>query len=78
MYIYKTVPAPKLLVASNNKKMAQEIAKYSDLINSGCIDGWEFYSIETISVQEKPGCINIFSRNVVTVNYNMLIFRKEK
>ena len=36
-------------------------------------DGWTYHSMETITVTEKPGCM----QTPIPTNYYMLIFEKE-
>ena len=73
MYEYKTVPAPADLAAKNNKDREKVISKFGDLINKECKDGWEFYSMETITTTAPAGW---FKRE--SVIFNMLVFRKTK
>lgn len=74
MYTYKTVPAPMVLTVRKDKEVDTVIRGYSEIINAECKDGWEFYSMETITTQEPQGCL---TGSVKTVTYNMLVFRKE-
>ena len=46
---------------------------FADIINQEAQGGWEYHSMETISVIEKPGCM----QQAIPVNYYMLIFVKE-
>ena len=80
---YKTVAAPKGLEIKAGEKDGTEkaIAAYSELISKEAVGGWEFHSIETITVYEKLGCFatlfNPHAANNLATNYNMLIFKKE-
>ena len=74
-YSYKTVPAPMVLGIGKGKSPEEAIAKFSVLINNECHDGWEFYSMETITISEPPGCMSL-SKQPITSSYNMLVFRK--
>ena len=75
MYTYKTVPAPMNLAIRQETEMAGAVASFGQIINQECRDGWEFYSMETITVTTNPGC---FSFQKPTSNaYNMLVFRKQ-
>lgn len=76
--IYKAVPGPKVITIENdNLNMATNA--FADLINANAIDGWKFYSLETIKTTEtkKVGCA--LKPQMVTTNYDiyMLIFCKE-
>ncbi len=74
-YEYKCVSGPKQLVVQSVNDSAKAIASYADIINAEAVDGWEFVSIETMSVSEAPGCL---SSKVIPVSFNMLVFRREK
>lgn len=70
---YKTVAGPlRIGVSKGNVQGAFDM--FASIINSECVDGWEYHSMETISVTEKPGC---FFQQPTTTQYYMLIFQKE-
>ena len=79
MYIYKTVPAPTVLIANNDREKANVVNVFGELINQECTDGWEFYSLEAIAVAVKPGCLAVLGggKQSETI-FNMLVFRKQK
>lgn len=69
---YKAVAGPKSInVAKGNTQSAFDI--FANIINAEAANGWEYHSMETISVTEKPGC---FQQPVPTYYY-MLIFVKD-
>lgn len=73
MKVFKTVAGPQnILVKKGNSQVAFDL--FSDIINSEVAQGWEYHSMESISVTEKPGC---FQQPIVTYYY-MLIFYKER
>jgi len=75
---YKCVPGPKNLVVEEESDMDKAVVNYAELINRECKDGWRFFSLEEISVTQKPGCLaGIFGASEKTVHYNMLIFIKD-
>ena len=45
---------------------------FADIINREAAGGWEYHSMETITVNEKPGCM----QQPVSLSYYMLIFVK--
>lgn len=69
---YKAVAGPKNI---NVDKGGTQIAfnMFADIINKEAQGGWEYHSMETISVTEKPGCM----QQPIPVNYYMLIFVKD-
>ena len=69
---YKAVAGPKNInVAKGDTQAAFNI--FANIINSEAAAGWEYHSMETISVTEKPGCF----QQPVPINYYMLIFVRE-
>lgn len=58
-----------------------DVGKAADQLSSALaremVDGWELYSVSTIWVQAKPGCLGAFLGQKVThIPANQLIFRR--
>ena len=69
---YKAVAGPKnISVAKGDTQAAFNL--FAELINKESTAGWEYHSMETITVTEKPGCF----QNPISMNYYMLIFVRE-
>lgn len=69
---YKVVPGPmNIQVAKKNTQAAFD--SFANLINGESKNGWEYHSMETITVTENPGCF----QSPIPVNYYMLIFVRE-
>ena len=69
---YKAVAGPKSIsVAKGDTQKAFDM--FAEIINEQAVGGWEYHSMETITVTEKPGCF----QQPVPLNYYMLIFEKE-
>lgn len=75
-YEYKCVPGPAQLVVKSASESSKAVASYAEIINAEAIDGWEFYSLESMSVAQAPGCFS--SGKEPPVLFNMLVFRREK
>ena len=73
-YEYKCVAGPTELVVKSQNEASIAVASYADLINEGAQDGWEFYSMESMTVSQAPGC---FSKDAPPIIFNMLIFRRQ-
>lgn len=70
---FKIVEGPKnIVVGKGNSEAAFKL--FEDIINKEVNQGWEYHSMETIAITEKPGC---FQQPVVRYSY-MLIFYKEE
>ena len=69
---YKAVAGPKSInVGKGDTQAAFNL--FAQIINREAAGGWEYHSMETITVTEKPGCF----QQPVPMNYYMLIFEKE-
>lgn len=70
---YKIVEGPKnIIVDKKNSEAALKL--FEDIINKEVSQGWEYHSMETITITEKPGC---FQQPISRYSY-MLIFYKEE
>lgn len=69
---YKVVPGPKAFSVAKKSTQAA-FDSFADLINKETANGWEYHSMETITVTEKAGCL----QSAVPMNYYMLIFVRE-
>lgn len=75
---YKAVPGPKTIRIENDD-LTMATNAFAEIINANAINGWKFYSLETIKTVEtkKAGC---FINKRVWNEYNdiyMLIFCRE-
>lgn len=69
---YKAVAGPKnVQVAKGDTQAAFNTFAY--IINREATGGWEYHSMETITVTEKPGCM----QRPVPLSYYMLIFVRD-
>ena len=69
---YKTVAGPKnISVKKGDTQYAFNM--FAQIINNEAVDGWEYHSMETITVTEKPGCM----QQPIPLNYYMLIFVRD-
>lgn len=69
---YKAVSGPQSIhVDKGGTQNAFDL--FADIINKEAENGWTYHSMETITVVEKPGCL----QQAVPLNYYMLIFYKE-
>lgn len=75
MKVYKTVPGP-VLVSIENGKVDTATNLFEKMINAEAQQGWEFVSMETLTVQEKQGCS--LQPQLVNTTIYMLIFSKEE
>lgn len=73
--IYKAIPGPMVVEIKNND-LQSATNLFADIINAQAADGWRYYSMETITTQEKVGCA--LQQQVVSKNIYMLIFCKEQ
>lgn len=71
---YKAVAGPKNISVSKGDTQGA-FNLFADLINREAQGGWEYHSMNTITVTEATGCSLISAP--VPVNYYMLIFVRE-
>ena len=69
---YKAVAGPKSINVARGDTQAA-FNSFASLINAEATNGWEYHSMETITVTEKPGCM----QNPIPMNYYMLIFVRD-
>ena len=69
---YKIVDGPKNVIVKKGN-MVEAYKLFEDIINSQAAQGWEYHSMETITITEKPGCL----QKPIPINSYMLIFEKE-
>lgn len=73
MKVYKAVAGPQNIGVSKGRTQ-DAFNLFADIINREASSGWEYHSMETISVTEKPGCF----QQAVPAHYYMLIFVSER
>ncbi len=71
---YKVVPGPKNIMVMDMGKTQPAFNTFADIINQEAVDGWEYHSMETLTLTQNPGCL---SNNPVSRQYYMLIFVKD-
>ena len=69
---YKAVAGPQSISVDKGNTNAA-FALFADIINREAAQGWNYHSMETINVVQKPGCF----QQPVSTNYYMLIFERE-
>ena len=71
---YKIVEGPKnIIVNSGNSESALKL--FEDIINKEVSQGWEYHSMDTITITEKPGC---FQKPIVRYSYMLIFYKEEK
>lgn len=69
---YKAVAGPKNINVARGDTQAA-FNTFAEIINREAAGGWVYHSMETITVTEKPGCM----QQAIPVNYYMLIFVRD-
>lgn len=71
---YKIVEGPKnIIVDKKNSDAALKL--FEEIINKEVSQGWEYHSMETITITERPGC---FQQPVVRYSYMLIFYKEEK
>lgn len=76
-YEYKCIPGPSQLIVKSQADSATAVRSYADLINSEADDGWEFHSLESMTVAQAAGCGGGGDKTPPVI-FNMLIFKRSK
>lgn len=79
MYQYKMVQVPPNIEVQAKKHKGNEAAVYlEDIVNTHAKDGWEFYRVDAIGVNVKPGCMaGLFGQKDMLNTYYVVSFRKQ-
>jgi hypothetical protein len=76
MYQYKMVQIPpNISVKAKDNKNGIAAQYLENVVNEFAQEGWEFQRVDTIGIEEKPGCFG--SNKLGVVNYYVITFRKE-
>lgn len=71
---FEKVEGPKnIIVDKKNSESALKL--FEEIINKEVSQGWEYHSMETITITEKPGC---FQQPVIRCSYMLIFYREEK
>lgn len=75
---YKTVAGPVGLVIERKESYANAVKQYASIIDKEAVGGWKLDCIQSIPVTKKAGCLpGITGHYAQTVEFNMLVFRKD-
>lgn len=69
---YKAVSGPKHINVDKGG-VQSGLDVFAEIINKEAANGWEYHSMETLSITEKPGCFQA----AIPINHYMLIFVRE-
>ena len=71
---YKIVGGPKnIVVGKGNTEEAYRV--FEEIINKEVSQGWEYHSMENITITEKPGC---FQQPIIRYSYMLIFYKDEK
>jgi hypothetical protein len=79
-YEYNMVQIASDLTVSANARQGNEAADYmQQVVNEEAIDEWEFYRVDSISVEVQPGCIaSLIGLKSTYYNYRVITFRRKR
>lgn len=76
MYTYKMVQVPpNISVKAKDNKNGIAATYLQDVVNTWAIEGGEFQRVDTIGIEERPGCFG--GNKAGLVQYYVITFRKE-
>ncbi|AXW87884.1 hypothetical protein AU509_12470 [Lonsdalea britannica] len=77
MFQYKMVQIPpNISVKAKDNKQGIAAQYLEDVVNDYAQDGWEFQRVDTIGIEERPGCFG--PSKIGVVNHYVITFRKER
>ncbi len=57
-YEYKMVQIPPTIVVQQREARGNEAAYYlQSIANEQAAEGWDFYRVDTVGVESRPGCL---------------------
>lgn len=79
-YQYKMVQVPPTISISSKEDEEGIAAAYlEEIVNQKAQEGWEFYRVDSIGIETRPGCLaSLFGKSAETIVYYVITFRKEK
>jgi hypothetical protein len=77
-YEYEMVQIPSTILVKQSDERGDEAARYLEtLANEMAGEGWDFYRVDTVGVETKPGCIAaLFGVRGTTTPYYVVTFRR--
>jgi hypothetical protein len=79
MYRYRVVPFVGQIKQGffSTDNAATVSGQLQKLIDATATDGWEFYSVEKIDIEVKPGCLSsLLGAKVTYITFDQVIFRR--
>ena len=77
MYRYRMIQVPPTIPVSRSQEGTAAAEYMEEVVNAQAAEGWEFYRVDEIGIEVKPGCLSsIFGRKSEMVPYYVLTFRQ--
>lgn len=77
MYRYRMIQVPPTIPVSKSQQGTAAAEYMESVVNEQAAEGWEFYRVDQVGVDVKPGCLSsILGRQSATVTYYVLTFRQ--
>ena len=78
-YQYKMIQIPRNIRIKSKETYDKVAADYlENVVNEWAMQGWEFYRVDTIGIEEQPGCIaGLLGQKTSVTRYYVITFRKE-
>jgi hypothetical protein len=79
-YEYSMVQVPPNIEIKRKEYVGNEAAFYlQSVTNERATQGWEFYRVDTIGVQVKPGCLGaLLGQRTMFSNFYVITFRRPR
>lgn len=78
-YKYKMVQVPPAISVKQKEHQGTEAAAYMEsVVNQMAEQGWEFYRVDSIGVELKPGCLaGLLGQKIIERVYYVITFRMQ-
>ena len=76
-YRYHVVPFVGRIKAGSTENAQTVSGQLQAVIDHYVHHGWEFYSIEKVGIEVRPGCLGaLFGQGVSYINFDQVVFRQ--
>ena len=75
---YQYVVVPFIGQIKSRQSAAEVSVQLQNLINHYAAQGWEFYQLNDVNIEVRPGCLaSLFGARAAYIQFDQVIFRRE-
>ena len=77
-YVYRVVPFTASVKSADKAAAATAAAQLETIVNANAKDGWEFVTVNDVSVGIAPSCLGaLFGGRATYLRLDQIVFRRE-